>query len=154
MRNIRRNAALIASTAVIASVGIGGVMAAKANDSTSPDKSTVQTPGNGAEETSDGPDQGPDANPNEPGHQDANESGEADEADGAEEADGAKEADGPDQGRPDANLNEPGHQDANESGEADEADGAEETSDGADQGPDANPNEPGHQDADESGEGN
>ena len=111
MRNIRRNAALIASTAVIASVGIGGVMAAKANDSTSPDKSTVQTPGNGAEETSDGPDQGPDANLNEPGHQDANESGEADEADGAEET-----SDGADQG-PDANPNEPGHQDADESGE-------------------------------------
>jgi len=75
MRNLKRNAALIASTAVIASAGVGGVMAAQANSSSSGD-STDESSQTDVEETSDGPDQGPDANPNEPGHQDADESGE------------------------------------------------------------------------------
>lgn len=134
MSNIKRNLALIGSTAVIASVGIGGVMAAQADTGTAPSHSAVQkseTPEVG--ETEDGPDQGPDANPNEPGHQDADETGEAAEgaeqaddtetadgaegAEGAEQADDTETADGPDQG-PDANLNEPGHQDADETGES------------------------------------
>ncbi len=71
MRNVKRNAALIASAAVIASVGIGGVMAAQAHSSNGSSDQTSEV-----EETSDGPDQGPDADPNEPGHQDADESGE------------------------------------------------------------------------------
>ncbi len=124
MRNIKRNAAVIAAGAVIASVGIGGVMTAQADNTPahqSPANLSVQNSGaDEAEETSDGPDQGADANPNEPGHQDANESGEADGPDGAEgpEGDEAEEtSDGPDQGA-DANPNEPGHQDADENGEA------------------------------------
>ena len=109
MRNIKRNAALIAASAVIGALGIGGVMSAQADTATkAPASSSVQSGPTGAEETADGPDHGPDANPNEPGHQDADESG---EAEGAHET-----ADGPDHG-PDANPNEPGHQDANESGE-------------------------------------
>jgi hypothetical protein len=123
MSNIKRNLALIGATAVIASVGIGGVMAAQADTGTSPSHPAVQKSGTAeVGETADGPDQGPDANANEPGHQDANETGEADEApgtekaDGAEGAEGAETADGPGQG-PDANPNEPGHQDANETGE-------------------------------------
>ena len=77
MSNIKRNLALIGSTAVIASVGIGGVMAAQADTGKSPSHPAVQK-SETAEvgETADGPDQGPDANPNEPGHQDANETGE------------------------------------------------------------------------------
>jgi hypothetical protein len=112
MRNIRRNAAVIAATAVIGTVGIGGVMAAQADTTPkAPAGSSVQSGPAGDEETADGPDQGPDANPNEPGHQDADESGETEGLEGAEET-----SDGPDQGA-DANPNEPGHQDADESGE-------------------------------------
>ncbi|MFC5727867.1 MULTISPECIES: hypothetical protein [Nocardioides] len=111
MGSIRRNAALIAAAAVVGSLGIGGVMAAQADSNTHApaSSSVVQSGSNGAEEKADGPDQGPDANPNEPGHQDADESGEAEGA--------AETADGPDQGV-DANPHLPGHQDANESGEA------------------------------------
>ncbi|MEK6974911.1 MAG: hypothetical protein AABY18_01050 [Candidatus Thermoplasmatota archaeon] len=55
-----------------------------------------------------------DADPNEAGHQDADESGDA-----AETAEGAE--DGPDQG-PDADPNEPGHQDADDSDDKDDSD--------------------------------
>ena len=74
MRNIKRNAALVGASTIIAAFGVGGVMTAQA--STGPDtggSSVVQKDA----ETNDGPDVGPDANPNEPGHQDADESGEA-----------------------------------------------------------------------------
>ncbi|MGK2880604.1 MAG: hypothetical protein ACSLE6_07345 [Mycobacterium sp.] len=119
MRNLKRNAAITGAAAILAAFGVGGVVAAQASDSPAP--VVQQTDGDGevddatevegAEEANDGPDQGPDANPNEPGHQDADESGETEGAEGAEEAN-----DGPDQG-PDTNPNEPGHQDADESGE-------------------------------------
>ncbi|MDQ4055770.1 MAG: hypothetical protein M3237_24185 [Actinomycetota bacterium] len=113
MRNLKRNAAVIAATAVIGSVGIGGVMAAQADTTPkAPAGSSVQSVPAGAEETADGPDQGADADPNEPGHQDADESGEAEGVEGA-----AETADGPDQGA-DATPDVPGHQDADESGEA------------------------------------
>ena len=122
----RRNAAVLAAAAVVGGLGIGGLATANATSGdTGPAPSQVQpvdqsdgdgeandaTEIEGAEEANDGPDQGPDANPDEPGHQDADESGEAEGPEGAEEAN-----DGPDQG-PDANPDEPGHQDADESGE-------------------------------------
>jgi len=78
MSSIKRNLALIASSAVIASVGIGGVVAAQADNPTPPSNSPVDVSENEDEvnEVEDGPDQGLDADPNEPGHQDADESGE------------------------------------------------------------------------------
>ncbi|MCW2764697.1 MAG: hypothetical protein JWO11_656, partial [Nocardioides sp.] len=42
MRNVRRNLALIASTAVIGTVGIGGVMTAQANTNNAPQQSSNQ----------------------------------------------------------------------------------------------------------------
>jgi hypothetical protein len=117
MRNLKRNAAVTGAAAILAALGIGGAVTAQA--STNDPAPIVQqsddaTEVEGTEEADDGANQGPDANPNEPGHQDADESG---ETEGAEEAEGTEEADdGPNQG-PDANPNEPSHQDANESGE-------------------------------------
>ena len=122
MRNIKRNVAVIGAGAVIAGFGIGGVMTAQAATSTQgSDTSVVQTDtrkgegpeGTEAAESDDGPDVGPDANPNEPGHQDADESGEAESSEGTEAAESGEADDGPD-----ANPNEPGHQDADESGES------------------------------------
>lgn len=111
MRNLKRNVAITGAAAILTALGIGGAVTAQATPN-SPAPIVQQSDGDG--EVNDGPNQGPDANPNEPGHQDADESG---EAEGAEAAEGAEEAsDGPDQG-PDANSNEPGHQDADESGE-------------------------------------
>ena len=78
MSSIRRNLALITSSAVIASVGIGGVMAAQADNPAAPNQPSVEhSDEGGADEVEDGPDQGPDADLNEPGHQDADESGES-----------------------------------------------------------------------------
>ena len=123
MRNLKRNAAITGAAAILAALGIGGAVTAQAAPRPGPDRAAVRrrrrgrdaTEVEGAEEANDGPDQGPDANPNEPGHQDADESGETEGVEGS--AEGAEEAnDGPDQG-PDANPNEPGHQDADESGE-------------------------------------
>ncbi len=117
MRNLKRNAAITGAAAILAALGVGGAVTAHA---TGADPAPIVQPSDGdgevddateVDETDDGPDQGPDANPNEPGHQDADESGETEGPDGAEEVD-----DGPDQG-PDANPDEPGHQDADESGE-------------------------------------
>ncbi len=86
MRNLKRNAAIAGGTAILAALGVGGTMAAQASDS--PNQTQQQSDGDGevddatevegAEETDDGADQGPDANPDEPGHQDADESGETD----------------------------------------------------------------------------
>lgn len=98
------SAAIIGAAALVA-VGAG----ANAADQTVPAAETpiVQTVDSSAtgqaadlnsteateiEAASDGPDVGPDANPNEPGHQDANEADEADEANEADEADEANEA--------------------------------------------------------------
>jgi len=101
MRNLKRNAAITGAAAILAALGIGGAVTAQASTH-NPAPIVQQSDGDGevddatevegVEEANDGPDQGPDANPNEPGHQDA------------------------DQG-PDANPNEPGHQDADETGE-------------------------------------
>ena len=125
MRNIKRNTALVGASAIIAAFGVGGVMTAHASTGQDSGSTSVvqkgtekEAPeGSEAAETDDGPDVGPDANPNEPGHQDADESGEAEGPEGAEGAEAAETNDGPDVG-PDANPNEPGHQDADESGEA------------------------------------
>ena len=75
MRNLKRNVALVGSTAAIAAVGLGGVMSAQADTSSTPSTSQSDT-AQESTETEDGPNQGPDANPNEPGHQDTDESGE------------------------------------------------------------------------------
>ena len=75
MHHLKRNVAMIASTAVLGTIGVGGLMAAHADSSPAPAHSSVQT--SGTTETNDGADQGPDANPNQPGHQDANETGES-----------------------------------------------------------------------------
>lgn len=95
MRNFKRNAAVISAGAVLAALGLGGVMSAQAETPTTPGNPAVQqSDGDGelnekaetgedrgataeAEEADDGPNRGPDADPNEPGHQDADESGEA-----------------------------------------------------------------------------
>jgi hypothetical protein len=90
----RRNAAVLAAAAVVGGLGIGGLASANADSgNTGPAPSRVQPADQsdgdgeandatevegqeGAEEANDGADQGPDANPNEPGHQDADETGE------------------------------------------------------------------------------
>ena len=85
MRNLKRNAAITGAAAILAALGIGGAVTAQATPQ-NPAPAVQQSDGDGevddatevegAEEANDGPDQGPDANPNEPGHQDADESGE------------------------------------------------------------------------------
>ncbi len=84
MRNLKRNVAITGAAAILAALGIGGAVTAQAAPNDPPivqqsdgdgeinDATEVE----GAEEANDGPNQGPDANPNEPGHQDADESGE------------------------------------------------------------------------------
>jgi hypothetical protein len=131
------SAAIIGAAALVA-VGAG----ANAADQTVPAAETpiVQTVDSSAtgqaadlnsteateiESASDGPDVGSDANPNEPGHQDADDANEADEANEAEDA-----SDGPDSG-PDANADEPGHQDADDANGADEANEAADDAPGA-----------------------
>jgi len=85
MRNLKRNVAITGAAAILAAMGIGGVVTAQA--STIPPASVVQTSDaggevadatgvEGVEEANDGPNQGPDANANEAGHQDADETGE------------------------------------------------------------------------------
>ena len=99
MRNLKRNTAITGAAAILATLGISGAVTAQASTN-APAPIVQQSDGEvddateveGAEEANDGPDQGPDANPDQPGHQDT------------------------DQG-PDANPNEPGHQDADETGE-------------------------------------
>ncbi len=86
MRNLKRNAAITGAAAILAALGVGGVVNAQASTH-NPAPIVQQSDGDGevddaaevegTEEANDGPDQGPDANPNEPGHQDADESGEA-----------------------------------------------------------------------------
>jgi len=91
MRNLKRNAAITGAVAILAALGVGGVVNAQASTH-NPAPIVQQSDGDGevddatevegsegaegAEETNDGPNQGPDANPNEPGHQDADEFGE------------------------------------------------------------------------------
>ena len=84
MRNLKRNVAITGAAAILAALGLGGVVAAQASDN--PTSIVQQSDGDGevddatevegTEEADDGANQGPDANPNEPGHQDADESGE------------------------------------------------------------------------------
>ena len=119
MRNLKRNGAVVGAGAVIAALGLGGVMSAQADTNPTPAPSQTQqiadeSPGESSSE-SDGPDVGPDVNPSEPGHQDADESGDVGESEAAGETESAQD-DGPNVG-PDANPNEPGHQDADESGD-------------------------------------
>lgn len=102
---LKRNLAVLAAATVVGGLGIGGLATASADNGGS-DQSQVheQSDGDGetaddaegtegTEETDDGPDVGPDADPNEPGHQDADESGEgAEQSDGDGEMDDAAEA--------------------------------------------------------------
>ena len=69
MTNLKRNLAIVASAGVVAALGFGGVMSASADTGTAPSESEV----------SDGPNVGPDANADEPGHQDASDAGDAGE---------------------------------------------------------------------------
>ncbi len=85
MNNTKRNVAITGAAAILAALGIGGAVTAQASPS-SPAPIVQQSDGDGevddatevegVEEDDDGPDQGPDANPDEPGHQDADETGE------------------------------------------------------------------------------
>ena len=78
MENLKKKIAIASTGAILAAVGIGGTVAAQAATD-SPTKSAVQSDGDG--EANDATEvegaEGTDANPNEPGHQDANETGEA-----------------------------------------------------------------------------
>jgi hypothetical protein len=76
MRNLKRTAAVVGASAVIAALGTGGVVAAQATSSPAPHGQDKQATSEEGAETNDGPDVGPDANPTEPGHQDANEASE------------------------------------------------------------------------------
>jgi hypothetical protein len=130
--NLKRNTAVIVAAATVGALGIGGVVAANADNGSAPQHQVTthhaKSDGDGevpdSQEGSDGEtnddatDTGPDANPNEPGHQDAS------DAQGGEKADGDGEV-------PDAQEGSDG----------------ETNDDATDTGPDANPNEPGHQDA-------
>ncbi len=105
MANIKRNLAIAAAAGVVVALGFGGVMSANASSAPAQDEGT---------EVSDGPNVGPDANANEPGHQDASDTGDAAEESAASES---ETNDGPNVG-PDANANEPGHQDASDAGDS------------------------------------
>ena len=89
MKNLKRSAAITGATAILAALGIGGAVAAQAT-AHDPAPTVQQSDGDGevddatevegvdeVDEVDDGPNQGPDVNPDEPGHQDADESGEA-----------------------------------------------------------------------------
>ncbi len=98
----RRNAAVIAAASIVGALGIGGVMSAQADTTGGTSQSTTvdQSDGDGeqndateaendgdgeqndateaendGETNDDATDTGPDANPNEPGHQDASDKG-------------------------------------------------------------------------------
>ncbi|MGI8521887.1 MAG: hypothetical protein ACR2JU_01715 [Nocardioidaceae bacterium] len=129
MRNLKRNAAAVGASAIMAALGLGGVMSAHANTTSPPSHAQVQKAAGSEKagetpETSDGADVGPDANPNEPGHQDANQPGQdANQQGGAANEKGGTSGesesatdDGPNVG-PDANPSEPGHQDAGQTGD-------------------------------------
>ena len=79
MRNLKRNAAIAGAAAILAALGVGGAVTAQASTN-DPAPIVQQSEGDGevegAEEAADGPNQRPADNPNEPGHQDAAESGE------------------------------------------------------------------------------
>ncbi len=83
----RRNAAIIGAASILAALGIGGVVTAQADQGSTGQQQSQVGDGDGeqndatevesdAEVNDDATDQGPDADPNEPGHQDA-----SDEAD-------------------------------------------------------------------------
>ncbi|MFT4262028.1 MAG: hypothetical protein QM572_01475 [Nocardioides sp.] len=89
--DIKRNFAVIAAAAIVGALGIGGVVTANADSGSStptPSKVTPDTSdgdgevpdsqeteeGTDGETNDDATDTGPDANPNEPGHQDASDS--------------------------------------------------------------------------------
>ena len=67
---IKRNAAILIAAATVGALGAGGVISANA-DSGSPSHGNVSNQGTDGETNDDATDTGPDANPNEPGHQDA-----------------------------------------------------------------------------------
>jgi hypothetical protein len=105
--NIKRNTAVIVAAATVGALGIGGLVAANADSGTSPNHSRVTThteksdgdgevpdsqEGSDGETNDDATDTGPDANPNEPGHQDASDNqGDTEEPDGAGEVPDSQE---------------------------------------------------------------
>ena len=84
MRNLKRNAAISGTVAILVAVGVGGAVTAQASDNSA--SIIQQSDGDGetddaeevegVEEIDDGANEGPDANLSEPGHQDVDESGE------------------------------------------------------------------------------
>lgn len=115
MMNRKRGFAIAAVAAAVAAIGFGGALSATAGTAAPADTgTTVSEPTQGQEQdTSDGPNVGPDANADEPGHQDASEAGDSAEESTESEA---ETSDGPNVG-PDANADEPGHQDASDAGD-------------------------------------
>ena len=78
MNNLRRNAAVVAAVGVIAAVGVGGGMSAQASSPSNSGNGSSQLEKSDAGTNDDAADTGPDANPNEPGHQDASDAGDGD----------------------------------------------------------------------------
>ncbi len=78
MNNLRRSAAVVAAAGIISAIGIGGVMSAQASSPDHSGSDTSQTERSDVETNDDATDTGPDANPNEPGHQDASDAGDGD----------------------------------------------------------------------------
>ena len=133
----KQTMAAVAAGILVAVAGGTGVAVAAGNPTPGPvTVASTNAPGSPAtaivpaadETTSDGADQGPDADATEPGHQDAN------EADDTSEGPETAADDGADQG-PDADATEPGHQDANEADDASE--GPESAADDASESTDA-----------------
>jgi hypothetical protein len=106
MKNLKVRIALVAATGVIGAVTVGGVLAAQA-DSPQGGSNPDHTSQSDGETNDDATDTGPDADPNEAGHQDADDQNEGEE--GVETNDDATDT------GPDANPDEPGHQDADDS---------------------------------------
>jgi hypothetical protein len=98
MKKMTRNATAGTAALLLAGLGVSGAVMAQAQTSHPAAVHQISTQQSGAEqsdgdgeadpakeaaegpeavEENDGPDQGPDANPNQPGHQDADESGES-----------------------------------------------------------------------------
>ena len=85
----KRTLAVVSAGVVIAALGGTGVALASGNSG--PDKPPTSASTGSETEVNDGPNQGPDANPNEPGHQDANEAQDSNDAPDATETKDAAE---------------------------------------------------------------
>jgi hypothetical protein len=84
MSNTKKRTLAVVSAGVVI-VALGGTGVALASGNSGPDKPPTSASTGSETELNDGPNQGPDANPNEPGHQDANEAQDATESKDAAE---------------------------------------------------------------------